>query len=603
MKLLKQIIAVVLALVMIVLSCSVASFAQKKEQVPSIIVPGIFQSEVFYYENGEIVCDEDGDPLEVPFFMDSSDKIVKEAVPKVLWPLIRLLITQSDRKGKTATALADTLCSILMKKQLCDENGKFINDVRATKYNDSFADLNEHDQKHILDNIPLQKYIKKAGAENLYVFSYASLGNMIDTVNELYEFIQFVKKDSGSDKVNIVPISQGGSIAVALMQLYADKGISFATDINRMVLVVPALNGSILVGEIYEYGLIDDDIELYKNMIPSLMDEDDWTAYLINVLLRIIPNDALNGILDAVGDTLAGDYLGYSTLMWGLVPSENYPASRAKYLTDKPNIAKQTDWFYSAQNNRFKNIEKAIADGVEVFDIVDYNYPLYELVDSWDDVNSDGIIHLSSESLGCYSLGVDKKLPADYKSSVNNCKDPEHHDHTDPNGIVDACCGLLPETTFFFYGQDHEDTGSNNLIMYLVSELLTDPDFKDVNTYPDRFPQFNVARDSVSFMRDIERMKTYDTSSLTVEQKAEFNKAITDAEAAVENTNMKSEDFDAVKNNFYSVTDKIINGEPVPEKKSFDMDPILFKVFKFFSDSLYKVLGGKGFSDILKFWK
>lgn len=598
MKSIKKITAVIMAFVMIAASVSVASFAENKgEQIPSIIVPGIFQSEVFYYENGEIVCDEDGDPLEVPFFMDSSDKIVKEAVPKVLLPLLKLLITQNDDDKAAANALASTLCSVLMKKQLCDENGKFINDVRATKYYDSFADLNEHDQKHILDNVPLQRYIEKAGEENLYVFSYASLGNMIDTVNELYDFIQFVKEDSGSDKVNIVPISQGGSIAVGLMQLYADKGISFARDINRMVCVVPALNGSILVGEIYEYGLIDDDIEIYKDMIPSLMDEDDWTAYLINILLRIIPNDALNGILDAVGDTLAGDYLGYSTLMWGLVPSENYPASREKYLTDKPNIAKQTDWFYNAQKNRYENILTAIDDGVEVFDIVDYNYTLYELVDSWDDVNADGIIHLDSESMGCYSAGVDKKLPADYKSPVNNCTDPEYHDHSDPNGIVDAYCGLLPETTFFFYGQDHEDTGSNNLIMYLVSELLTDPDFKDVNTYPDRFPQFNVARDSVSFMRDISRMKAYNQSSFTDEQKAEFNAVIAEAEAAVENTNMKASDFDAVKEKFYKVTDRIINGEPAPVEEEFDYEPILKNIFSFMSEALYAFFGGKGFSE------
>lgn len=603
MKSLKKITAIVMALVMLAFSCSIASYAvEEKEQIPSIIVPGIFQSEVFYYEDGEIACNPDGEPLEIPFFMDSTEEIVKQAVPAVLLPLLRMLITQNDKNDAAATAVAETLCKILMDKQLSDENGKFINDVRATKYYDSFADLSEHDQQWILANLPLERYIEKGGADTLYVFSYASLGNMIDTATELYDFIQFVKEDSGSDKVNIVPISQGGSIANALMQIYADKGISVAEDINRIVYVVPALDGSVLVGEIYEYGLIDDDIELYCNMIPSLMDEGDWTAYLINILLRIMPNSVLNSVLDKVGDTLAGKYLGYSTLLWGLVPSGNYPAAREKYLMDDAHakIREQTDWFYNAQLNRYDNILNAIDDGVEVFDIVDYNYTLYELVDSWDDVNADGIIHLASEGMGTYSAGVDKPLPDGYVSETNNCTDPEHHDHSDPNGIADAYCSLLPETTFYFYGQDHEETGNNNIIMYLVAELLTNPEFKDVHSYPDRFPQFNVARDSKGLMRDIARMKAVDTSLFTTEEKAEFDAAVKAAEDAIENTNMSSEDYNAVKENFYEVTNRIINGvQPEPEEESkFDFESILFKIFKFANTVLFKLFGGKGFSEM-----
>ncbi|MCQ2471789.1 MAG: hypothetical protein MJ147_07115 [Clostridia bacterium] len=603
MRSIKKIIALLMAVIMLAFSCSVASYAKDNEkQIPSIIVPGIFQSEVFYYENGEKVCDEDGDPLSPPFFMDSTDKIVKQVVPKLIFPLLRLLITQKDKNEMAATALADALCSVLMTKQLSDNNGKFINDVRATKYNDSFADLSKHDQQYILDNLPLERYIEKGGADTLYVFSYASLGNMIDTANELYEFIQFVKKDSGSDKVNIVPISQGGSIANALLQVYADKGISLAEDINRVVYVVPALDGSILVGEIYENGLIDDDNELYRDMIPSLMGEDDWTAYLVNILLRILPNAELNNILDKVADTLAGEYLVNSTLIWGLVPSGNYPAAREKYLStpERAEIAKQTDWFYNAQKNRFNNILKAIDDGVEVFDIVDYNYTLYELVDSWDDVNADGIIQLSSESMGCYSAGVDVKLPADYVSPANNCKDPKNHDHSDPNGIVDAYCGLLPETTFFFYGQDHEKTGNNNVIMYLVAELLTNPEFKDVHSYPDRFPQFNVARESKHLMRDVAKMKAYNTSAFTAEQKKEFNSAIEKAESAIENTALSAEEFELAKTNFYETTSRIINGDPVPEKQSFDFEALLTKIMKLASDVMFMLFKGKGFSELCK---
>ncbi len=599
----KKITAVILTAVMLVSACSISSFAKpKNEQVPSIIVPGIFQSEVYCYENGEVACNEDGVPLEKPFFLDSTKSIISYAVPRIIYPLLRLLITQTDKDGMCAEALAEALCNVLMNKQLCDENGHFINDIRAAKYNASFDKLSKYDQRYILDNLPLERYIEKGGAENLYVFSYASLGNMIDTAAELYDFIQFVKKDSGSDKVNIVPISQGGSISVALMQLYADRGISLAEDINRMVYVVPALNGSILVGEIYEKGLIDDNIEIYSKMIPSLSDENDWTSYLINIALRIIPNAELNNILDKIVDTLAGDYLGYSTLIWGLVPCENYPAACEKYLCDDAHakIKEQTDWFYNAQLNRYNNILNAIDDGVEVFDIVAYNYDLYELVDSYDDVNADGIIHLASESMGAYSVGVDKKLPADYKSEHNNCSDPEHHNHTDPNGIVDACCGLLPETTFYFYRQNHEETGCNNKIMYLVAEILTNPELENVFSYPDKYPQFNDARNSEKLMDNIPVMKAYDTSTLSEKDKAELKAVIKEAENAIENTSMSAEEYDKIEARFFEVTNRIINGEQPSEDNTFNFEAFLAKIFKCASDILFTLFDGKGFSEFGK---
>ena len=84
--------------------------------------------------------------------------------------------------------------------------------------------------------------------------------------------------------------------------------------------------------------------------------------------------------------------------------------------------------------------------------------------------------------MGAFSLGVDVQLPAEYTTpaELNNCSDPAHHDHSDPNNIVDPCTGLLPETTFYFFNQNHEKTASNDIIMKLAAALLTDDSFKTV---------------------------------------------------------------------------------------------------------------------------
>lgn len=597
MKTSKKVIALVLSVVMLMGCFSATAFAIDEAYTPSIVIPGIFQSETKYFEDGKAT------DLEAPFFMDSTIEIVGTAVTDALMPIAKLITTQKDKDNQAAQAIADILGEALMEKNRCDENGKFVHDIRATKYNDSFADLSAYDQEYILDQIPLQNYIDIAGGENLYFFSFASLGNMIDTAQELYDFIQFVKEDSGSDKVNIVPISQGGSVANALMQIYADNERSVAEDINRIIYVVPALDGSILIGEIYQYGLIDD-AELYTTMLPSLMGEEDMLSYLINIVLRIMPNANVNSILDTAVHTLIMDYTRYSTLMWGLCPSGNYEACREMYLMDEglEVIRQQTDWFYGAQCNRYDNIEKAIEDGVKVFDIVDYNYPLYQLVDSYDDVNADGIIQLDSASMGAFSYGVDVQLGADYVAETNNCSDPENHNHTDPNGIVDACTGLLPETTFYFYNQDHEKTGSNDVIMKLVTELLVDETFVDVFSKPDKFPQFNVGRNSKWLMKDIAEMKEYDTSDLTAEEKALLDDAIAQAEAQLEQTNVDIDAFNAAEKNFYDVQEQILNRDKEPEVKEndsyMDFGDALKQIMQFLSDFFYLFFDGAGFSEM-----
>lgn len=311
-----KILSFVMSIVMLCTTFAVAASAFNKEDcIPSIVIPGIFQSETKYYENGKETS------LEAPFFMDSTAEVAGLALTEALIPISKLLISQEDKDAQAAKALSSVLGETLMGKLKCDENGHFINDIRATKYNTSFKNLSTYDQEYILDQLPLNKYIDLAGEENLYVFSYASLGNMKETAQELYDFIQFVKEDSGSDKVNLAPISQGGSLMNAVMQLYKDNGRAYSEDIKRIVYVIPALDGSLLVGEIYQYGLLDDNIELYSEMMPALMGVGEFAGYLVNIVLRLMPNADLNAILDTVAFDLVNDYMKYSTLMWGLVPS------------------------------------------------------------------------------------------------------------------------------------------------------------------------------------------------------------------------------------------------------------------------------------------
>ena len=565
----------------------------------AVVIPGVFQSKTrLYNDDGTIALNSEGKEYEMPFFLDSTSDIVKKALKKCLGPLLLTLITQHDFGHMLANSVGETLGEVLAGKVKCDSQGKMIANVRADKYTDNVATLTQEDKDWLYAQIPLNDYADIVGEDHLYYFSYCSFGNIDEIVDELYDLIVKAAKASPTGKANIVPISQGGTLANDLLARHKDLG----EYVDRIIYIVPAVDGTVLLGDIYEHGLIDDDEALYREMLPTLIKGGDtpWLGNLLTVVLRILPNAVLNDILDKAADGLVDPYLKYTTTMWALIPSANYPAAAAKYLDDPEDayIKEQTDAFHEAQVNRFDNIRYQMDTyGVEVFDICDYNVNLYPIADSWKELNGDGIIQLNSTSLGAYSMPVNEKLPDDYVP-VKGEK------YIDKYRNVDAGAGFLPDNTFYFHNQNHESTGSNDVIMKLAICLLTDKNFKNVDTYADKYPQFNEARNSKGIMRSLPSIKAMDTSSLSDTEKAEFAAAVAELEAQLDNTVVNTEEFNAAKDKVENYVDKI-NGvkqdKDFGEKISDSMNNSFAESMERLSVFLYKWLGGKGFSDIFRF--
>ena len=194
---------------------------------------------------------------------------VKTIVMRVLVPALLTLVTQND--AGLSSALKDVVLDSFAVN-MCDENGKNTGNIEVEKYPYSVAECSDYEKGEIYDNIPLQAYSEIAGEDHLYYFAYNSFGNNRDIVDELYDFIQMVKEETGHDKVNIVPISMGGSIANGLLEYYPDV----VNDLNKVVYIVPALNGSTIVGDLYTKNFTFFDTEyLYNGFLETLMDEED----------------------------------------------------------------------------------------------------------------------------------------------------------------------------------------------------------------------------------------------------------------------------------------------------------------------------------------
>ena len=529
----KKIISCIIAVVIAFSMLSVCAFAEFKTECngdcdicPAIVVPGIGQSNVWALEdNGDYMLDDNGNRIMCfPAVLD-----VNALIPKLIAPVLMSLISQKD------AGLSEALCGAVLdafEVNLCDENGKNTGNIEVEKYLYSVAECSDYEKEQIYNNIPLQDYAKLAGEDHLYYFAYNSFGNNYDIVTELYNYIQMVKAETGHDKVNIVPISMGGSIANGLFEYYPQV----MNDLNKVVYIVPALDGSTIVGDLYtkNFAFFDTDF-LYNGFLEALMDEED--ARMIEVIARILPDEVFTSVLRNVADCLVEDVAANITMLWGLCPKAYYPEASEALLAEKPEIRRQTDMYYQAQLNSDANIQKLVDMGVEVFNIVDYDVAMYLIGNSWNNDNADGVIHLASTSMGVHSAVVGETLGENYvqaNTSVN-CADPTHN-HISPDNVVDASTGLLPDHTFYFDAQGHEQTARNDAIISLATVLLATDDIKDVYSTPD-YPQFNAKRDPRALRNTyIPEAKAVDMSALSAEDAAELAAAIEEAEAFVNST-------------------------------------------------------------------
>lgn len=486
----KKLIALILAFSLVVSGAALCASATYEkltdcngecEYYPTIIVPGLGQSNVWVLdENGDFVLDSDGNKTPAfPAYLN-----VSAMVKTLIGPAILSLATQRDMGFSDAVAEA---IGEAFDVNACDEYAKTSDRVFVEKYKCSLADCTEEERADCYHHVPLDKYETTYPEDHLYYFSYNSFGNHIDIVNELYDYIHMVMEQTGHDKVIISPLSQGASVFSALLEYHPD----IMDNIHKVLLIVPALDGSTIVGDVFNDRIrfLDPDV-LYNGFLSTFF--NDETSSLIEVLLRILPDEIIMSALTKAANVLVKDVMTTSTGMWALCPSGDYPSAAEKYLADRPEIKKQTDKYYRAQLNSDKNIQTLIDKGVQVFAVVEYDVEMYGVGYSYNIQNADGIIQVDSTSMGAHLANVGETLPEDYKQANTsvNCSDPTHN-HISPDRVVDASTGLLPDTSFYFKGQKHEQTAKNATILTLARRLLENDNIKDVYSSPD-FQQFNV---------------------------------------------------------------------------------------------------------------
>ena len=173
--------------------------------------------------------------------------------------------------------------------------------------------------------------------------------------------------------------------------------------------------------------------------------------------------------------------------------------------------------------------------------------------------------------------------------------------HISPDRKVDASSGYLCETTFFFDEGNHESTARNDVIIGLAVELLTDENFTDVHTYPDRYPQFNTARDTKKVRQMLETARKVDVSTLSAADADELKAAITECEAMLAETVVDLSRTEHAQERLSGILIKL-GREEAPQELS-ARQTALAEIMMKLSRWAYSTLGARGFSDVLLFRK
>lgn len=495
MKTLKKSLCILLSVMMIMGSCLIFSSAAEEStyvadydtETPVILVHGMSQNNTYVLdENGERVKGSDG-KLDTGWPLDID---IMALIKTAIGPLLKAIITRQD------SGLADALYQAAfdaLPNIHKDNQGNYIKNIEVPCYEVPMSQLPEDVKEEYYKFLPVQELGEIVGEDKVYYFGYDSIGDVHKETKKLHHYIHdVVIPQTGAKEVKLCHISLGGTIAIDYLEKYPED----YDIIKKVVFVEPALDGSDIIGDILigNISVFYDNEDLYENLMVTLLGET-FVAYLVNMVLRILPETVLKGALKSLVKGVAEVAIRPTTILWALCPTDYYEEARAIWLEDESfsKIAAEVDEFMAARANFKDNLFALRDSGCQLYDVVCYDVPLFPLCKDYKKTNADRVIHAASTSIGATFADLGTTLGEDYVAAGTYCNDPAHN-HLSPDGVVDATTGLLPCTSWYFKGQAHELLPQNDVALKLSIRLMTDNNMVDVYSNPEAYPQFNSFR-------------------------------------------------------------------------------------------------------------
>ena len=555
---------------------------------PTIILPGINHSPYFLADkDGNAVLDSSGNALTSTLLLLDRTPLKKD-IFKLVPRLLASLLLQRDIG---ATEGISTLVYDLMHYMDMNPDGSSVNNLVTKTFDVPVSEMNESDKKFFYTMLPVEPIAEVCSEDNLFLYTFALFGDPMESAKGIDGFIDAVLEKTGAQKVNLATVSLGGTMLTA----YAETGKNLSK-VHKIVNMVSLLNGTDIMADFIDRSFNVSDEFFRKEYFPLVMESltgDRTLGNLINILLHLMPRKLFEGVVSAAYGTLHDTVIINNPQFWAMVPAERYEALADKWIKNDVLRAK-TDAFQQARVNLKRNLSEMSKNGTEIFSVCGYNlsytdgdYSFFGVVKSSESANSDGIIPVSSTSLGATAVKAKTQFSKEYLES---------HDskYISPDKCVDASTCLFPDRTWFFSGQHHE-VGRNDAVIRLTALILNGA-VREVSSTT-LFPQFNGARNSRSMTRVPNgklfiALEAMEGASLTAEQKELLRPAYENALAVIRNTVCDSEKTEKAQEELLEAMRKVgLEPEKGKEKFSFSKLSFIAKI----DDFLFDRFGGNGF--------
>ncbi len=505
------------------------------EHSPVIVLPGINHSPTYLYDENDEPVMYNGKHIGSTLLILNESALSAVNIAKAVASVVASILLQMN---VGVDKVAYDLVSEIFRYQHCDDKGNHVENLKTQRWNHSLEQMTDDELEWTYRMVPMQSLVNEIGEDHVYFFTFNLVGDPMNSADDLAEYIKMVKEQTGHDKVSLLPVSLGGTILTAYLEKYGHG------ELDQIVNAVACLDGTDIVADMMAREWRLEDEYLYHKFFENIMIESEGKptlGYLINTLLHIVPRRAVNGLLTGAISAVIDTLMVNCPQFWAMLPSYRYEALAKRYLGDKPELKARTDSFQKARLNLKQNILDAVADGVRVNSIAGANldlgeemYTYFNIVASAEKVNSDGIVNLTSTTLGATgAAGQNTLADVEYKKNTY-CSDPTHN-HVSPDNMVDTSTAILPENTWVFLDQHHE-VGYNDVVLNLAKAIILG-EVTDVHSNPEKYPQYNGPCYTQSIRRwKLPDAKRVDQLTLSEEDKAELNAAIAECEAVLQMT-------------------------------------------------------------------
>ena len=333
----------------------------------------------------------------------------------------------------------------------------------------------------------------------------------VEVAAQLNDYINYVLKTSGSDKVAIKCHSLGGVITNTYLTLYGDSKIS-GVCFNSTAIYGQRYIGELMTGQItvqsdalqWFLSYLFDYME-YKNLLNTVVDVLKQAGLLDFV--SNIANTVIDNILVQASVEVLAPMFGRWLSIWAMTADEDIKASES-YMFDTLYKGQDVSALKAKVDNFNKNVRPYktqtlvnLNKHANVYVISRYGYCSIPLTPSYD-INSDGVVDTKSTSFGATIVPYKQKLSDEYLAKA----DPEY---ISPDKTLDASTCLFPEQTWFIRNMQHANNPDS--IDNMMFTFLRYDGQATVDTFKEyaRFNKYDPFNDVIYPCSDAEKEPTF----------------------------------------------------------------------------------------------